>query len=85
MRVDGEVMASAGVAAAMLRENVRVAVCCVELESLTTTAIEKLPLTVGVPERLPVVAERLSPAGRLPEPVDQVYGAVPPVAASVFE
>ncbi len=45
----------------------------------------KLPFAVGVPERRPVLAARLSPAGRLPEVIDQVYGVVPPVPVSDFE
>jgi hypothetical protein len=79
------VIVSGVVPAAMLSGRVAGAVCCGELESFTIKEIEKLPLAVGVPEIMPVVAERLSPAGRLPEPVDQLYGAVPPVAVSVFE
>ncbi|XWK67921.1 hypothetical protein RBB80_31805 [Tunturiibacter gelidiferens] len=70
-RVEEEVIASAGVPAAMVSERVAVAVCWVELESLTATVTEKLPLAVGVPEIMPVLAERLSPAGRLPETMDQ--------------
>ena len=45
----------------------------------------KLPLAVGVPEMMPVLALRLSPAGRLPEVIDQTKGAVPPVAVRDFE
>src|ERR1700675_4775920 len=37
------------------------------------------PAVVGVPPITPA-AERVSPAGREPELVDQVYGDVPPVA-----
>jgi hypothetical protein len=36
-----------------------------------------------VPERSPLAAARLNPVGRLPLVMDQVYGAVPPVALSV--
>jgi hypothetical protein len=50
---------------------------------LSVTPKEKLPLAVGVPETIPVDAARLSPAGRLPEEIDHVYPAVPPVACSV--
>ena len=53
--------------------------------SLTVTVIGKLPFAVGVPEMRPVLAARLSPAGRLPEVIDQTYGEVPPVAARDFE
>jgi hypothetical protein len=37
---------------------------------------------VGVPLITPVEAFRVSPAGRLPAVTDQLYGVVPPVAAS---
>jgi hypothetical protein len=39
-----------------------------------------LPLNVGVPEITPLEAIRLSPAGRLPEVIDHVYGVVPAAA-----
>ena len=52
---------------------------------MTVTVMGKLPFAVGVPEMRPVVAARLRPAGRLPEVIDQLYGAVPPVAARDFE
>jgi hypothetical protein len=44
-----------------------------------------VPLAVGVPEMIPVVASRVSPAGRLPAVIDQVYGEVPPLACREFE
>ena len=56
-----------------------------EPASLTVTPMEKLPLTVGVPEINPVVADRLSPAGRAPEEIDQVYDPVPPLACRAWE
>jgi hypothetical protein len=43
-----------------------------EPPSLTATPKEKLPLPVGFPEMIPVDGARLSPAGRLPEEIDQV-------------
>jgi hypothetical protein len=52
---------------------------------LTVTPKEELPLPVGCPEMIPVDGARLSPAGRLPEEIDQVYGAVPPVACRAVE
>jgi hypothetical protein len=42
-----------------------------------------LPLVVGVPEMVPVLAASLSPAGSLPVVMRQVYGEVPPVAVRV--
>jgi hypothetical protein len=32
----------------------------------------KVPFAVGVPDMTPVPAERLSPAGKLPEVIDQL-------------
>jgi hypothetical protein len=51
--------------------------------SLTATVKLNVPLAVGVPEMIPVVAARVSPAGRalpLLLGTDQVYAGVPPVA-----
>jgi hypothetical protein len=45
----------------------------------------KVPFAVGVPETRPVLGARLSPVGRLPEVIDQVYGVVPPVASRDLE
>jgi hypothetical protein len=49
------------------------------------TRIVKLevPAVVGIPSRTPV-ADRLRPAGSVPADTDQLYGLVPPVAASVW-
>jgi hypothetical protein len=61
-------------------------VVCVGLEESATVAVKlKVPLAEGVPEIRPVLAARLSPAGRLPEVIDQVYGVVPPVARRDLE
>src|SRR6202453_1953180 len=56
-------------------------------ESVTCTVKAELPAAVGVPEITPVEAFSDSPAGSDPAPgtTDQLYGAVPPVAASVAE
>jgi hypothetical protein len=40
--------------------------------SLTVAVKFEVPLVEGVPEMIPVVAARVSPAGRLPEVIDQV-------------
>jgi hypothetical protein len=40
--------------------------------SLTIAVKLDVPLVVGVPEMIPVVAAKVSPAGRLPEVIDQV-------------
>jgi hypothetical protein len=42
-----------------------------------------LAVAVGVPVIAPVDVFSDRPAGRVPEVRDQVYGVVPPVAASV--
>jgi hypothetical protein len=47
-------------------------VSTVALESVTLTSKEKLPVEVGVPEMVPVVAARLSPAGSFPLAMLQV-------------
>jgi hypothetical protein len=43
-----------------------------------------VPAAVGVPAIAPELAVKDNPAGRVPELIDQVYGVVPPVAASVL-
>jgi hypothetical protein len=43
-----------------------------------------VPACVGVPEITPEL-EMVSPEGKLPFVTDQLYGAVPPVAAKVVE
>ena len=40
--------------------------------SLTVAVKLEVPLVVGVPEMIPVVAARESPAGRLPAVIDHV-------------
>ena len=50
--------------------------------SVTTTVKVLAPVAVGVPLIAPELAVKLSPAGNAPEEMDQVYGVVPPVAAS---
>jgi hypothetical protein len=53
-------------------------------ESLTLTVKLKVPVAVGVPEIAPVLV-KLRPAGKEPLVIDQLYGVVPPLAASVAE
>jgi hypothetical protein len=53
--------------------------------SATTTVRLAVTGAVGVPEMIPVDAARLSPAGRLPALIDQLYGDVPPFACSTVE
>jgi hypothetical protein len=61
-----------------------VAVCAGELESVTLTVNEEVPAVVGVPLITPEVLS-VRPAGNEPELTDQVYGVVPPLAATVAE
>jgi hypothetical protein len=61
-----------------------VAVAAVELESFTCTVKAEAPVCVGVPEIKPE-PEMVMPTGKLPCLIDQLYGAVPPVAAKVVE
>jgi hypothetical protein len=52
-------------------------------ESVTVKVIEELlTAVVGVPETTPVEVASESPAGKTP--LDQVYGAVPPLADNVW-
>jgi hypothetical protein len=48
--------------------------------SFTVAVKLEVPVAVGVPEMVPVVAARVSPAGRLPELIDHVYDGLPPAA-----
>jgi hypothetical protein len=54
--------------------------------TLSVTLAVKLavPVAVGVPVIAPLDAVRDNPAGRLPDGIDQVSGAVPPEEASVW-
>jgi hypothetical protein len=47
-------------------------VCAGLPESVTVAVKLDVPVAVGVPEITPVVADRVRPAGRLPEVTDQV-------------
>jgi len=61
-----------------------VALCIGELESVTLTTKEDVPGVVGVPLIWPELLS-VSPAGKEPEEIDQVKGAVPPLAERVAE
>jgi len=79
------VICTAG-AAATVRVNDFVVVSAVgTVESVTFTVKLKEAAAVGVPEIVPVAADIVSPAGSAPELMLQLYGAVPPVAATVVE
>lgn len=68
-----EPMASGAPAATRERVMVAVADWAGEPASWIFTPKEKLPLTAGMPEMTPVLAARVSPAGRLLPPlIDQV-------------
>jgi len=57
-----EVMVRGWIAAVTAREIVAFAVREGEAESVTVKVMEELPVAVGVPERMPLLA-RVSPAG----------------------
>jgi len=61
-----------------------VALCTGELESVTRTVNEKVPVCVGVPEIWPD-GEITRPGGNEPDVIDQLYGAVPPLTDKVAE
>jgi hypothetical protein len=61
------------------------AVCAGLDESVTSMVSESDPTALGEPLICPPEAFRLRPDGKVPEYTDHVYGAVPPVAASVAE
>jgi hypothetical protein len=53
------------------------------LAPATRTVKLEVTSAVGIPSRTPA-ADRLRPAGSVPADTDQLYGVVPPVAASVW-
>src|SRR5665213_4160610 len=61
---------------------VRIALPVALAESVTVTPSGKLPVTVGVPVRMPFEAS-VRPAGSAPLVAAHVYGATPPMAASI--
>lgn len=61
-----------------------VALCIGELESVTFTTKEDVPGVVGMPLIWPELLS-VNPAGKDPEEIDQVKGAVPPLAVSAVE
>ena len=74
----------AWLAAAIVMLKLAEAVVAGEPESVTFIVKLKVPAVVGVPEIVPV-ADRVRPPGKAPELMLQLYGVVPPVAASVVE
>ena len=76
----------ASVAGAIVRVRLALAVCEGELESMTlNTRAMLLAAAVGVPLITPVAEFNVNPFGSVPEVIDHVRGAVPPVAVSVCE
>ncbi len=73
-------------AAATVRVSAFVAVCAVGVVESVTFAVKlNEPDAVGVPEIVPLDADSVRPAGNAPALMLQLYGVVPPVAASVVE
>ena len=64
-------MIFSGLAATTI-EAVADAVCTGWLLSVAVTVKVEVPLTVGVPDKAPVALASVSPAGRLPDLIDQV-------------
>ena len=81
---DEVVICTGATEAAMVIVRLAVALCTGEVESLTFTVNDEVPAAVGVPLICPELP-RVSPAGREPELSDQLYGVVPPLAASEAE
>ena len=54
-----------------------------EAESCTCSLIGLVPLMAGVPEIRPELELRLKPLGNGANPIDHVYGGVPPAAPKV--
>ena len=69
--------------------SVRFTLCVtgVGLVESVTLKVSAVLVTIcdGVPATAPVEAFRVRPVGSVPDVRDQVYGVVPPVAASVTE
>jgi hypothetical protein len=82
---EAETVNAGGAGAATAMERATDLVCAGLPLSATATVKLAVPVAVGVPEIKPVVGEMLSPAGRLPEARDQLYGEVPPLASREFE
>jgi hypothetical protein len=79
------VICSVGAAAEIVSENAFVAVWAVGVvESVTFAVTVNEPDAVGVPAIVPE-ADKVMPAGRAPELMLQLYGVVPPDAASEVE
>jgi hypothetical protein len=71
----------AGVAAATVKVRVALVEFVDDPKSFNFTPNENRPLTVGVPEMIPLAAARDSPDGRLPELMLHRTEGVSPVAA----
>ncbi len=72
-----------GAAAAMLIENCLLAVCGVADESFACTVKVKEPEALGVPLIAPEELLSVRLPGRAPAVMLQLYGAVPPEAATL--
>jgi hypothetical protein len=67
----------------VLTASVRLPVAVRPRESLTWAVNVQEPAALGQPEIVPELA-KLSPAGGLPDLIDQVYGVLPPAALRVW-
>src|SRR5947209_14211978 len=81
--VEGQMVKNDGGGATVML-NAWIAVCCGAPPSATCTENEKVPVTLGTPLIFPPGVS-VSPGGSTLLIRDQLYGAVPPVAAVVTE
>jgi hypothetical protein len=82
---EAEIVNAEAAGAAMTIERAIDLVCAGLPASVTVAVKLVVPLPLGVPEIRPVLAARVSPAGRLPAVMDQLYGELPPLACREFE
>ena len=83
LRKEVVVMEGVVVEGAALTVRVRALIAACAFESVTLTVNFLVPVPVGVPEMAPVFGASARPAGKDPDAMAQVYGVVPPEAASV--
>jgi len=84
LAIDAVVIAKVDVGAATNRVRDWVSVCTGLLVSCTSTSTWNVPDANGVPVNIPELP-KVTPLGKVPPALLQVYGLVPPVAASVAE
>jgi hypothetical protein len=84
--VGSDVVVTLSSGALIVMLNILIAVCAVGVSASVTFTVKSIgPVTlpVGVPLIAPVLVFNVSPAGSEPLLIDQAYGVIPPLAASV--